>query len=121
MTKTQNSKLYDLEERCFKFAKDVRIWVKLLPNTMSNREDTPQLIRSSGSIGANCIEANEALSKKDFVFRIRISRKEAKESRYWLNLLDIGQVASIAKEHHRLIQEATELMKIFSSIMRKSL
>jgi four helix bundle protein len=120
MTKAQNSKLYDLEERCFKFAKDVRLWVKLLPNTMSNREDAPQLIRSSGSIGANYIEANEALSKKDFVFRIRISRKEAKESRYWLNLLDIGQAAPVAKEHHRLIQEATELMMIMSSIMRKS-
>ena len=90
MTKAQNSKRYDLEDRTLEFAKRVRIFVARLSKTLSNKEDGKQLIRSSGSIGANYIEANEALSKKDFAMRIKICRKEAKESRYWLRLIDAG-------------------------------
>ena len=71
-------KNYDLEERTFQFAKNVRLFIKSLIKTVGNIEDTKQVIRSSGSIGANYIEANESLSKKDFVYRIKISRKEAK-------------------------------------------
>jgi four helix bundle protein len=88
MTKIQNSKpQYDLEERTFKFAKAVRLFVKTLPKTIANIEDGKQLIKSSGSTGANYTEANESLSKKDFLMRIKISRKEAKESAYWLRLI----------------------------------
>ena len=81
MTKKQNSKLYDLEDRTFAFARNVRAFVKELPKTMANIEDGKQVIKSSGSVGANYIEANESLSKKDFIMRIKISRKEVKESR----------------------------------------
>lgn len=119
MMNNQNSKHYDLEERTKKFAIRVRLFIKNLPKTISNIEDGKQLIRSSGSIGANYIEANEALSKKDFIMRIKICRKEAKESKYWLELIDI-QNREAEKESQELIQEATELMMIFSSIMRKS-
>ena len=70
---------YDLEERTLEFAKAVRLLAKSLPRTIANAEDMKQLIRSSGSVGANYREANEGLSKKDFLMRIRISRKEAKE------------------------------------------
>mgnify|MGYP001157624589 FL=1 len=84
MTKNQNTKTYDLEDRTPEFARQVRDFVRKLNGTIANIEDGKQLIRSSGSIGANYIEANEALSKKDFVMRIKICRKEAKESRYWL-------------------------------------
>ena len=117
MTEIQNNKQYDLEDRTLKFAKDVREFVKKIPKTIANIEDSKQVIRSSGSIGANYIEANESLSKKDFCMRIKISRKEAKENRYWLNLLDVG---NFEKDRASLIQEADELMKIFSAIMRKS-
>lgn len=79
---------YDLEDRTFDFAKLVREFVKLLPKTLANLEDIQQVVRSSGSVGANYIEANESLSKKDFLMRIEICRKEAKESRYWLRLMD---------------------------------
>jgi len=120
MTKIQNSKQYDLEERTFKFAKRCRGFVKKLPRTIGNIEDGKQLVRASGSTGANYIEANEALSKKDFIHRIKVSRKESKESRYWLKLVDINNKEDLEKERKELIQEATELMKIFSSIMRKS-
>jgi four helix bundle protein len=120
MTEIQNPKVYDLEERTFKFAKDVRAFIKLLPRNIANIADGSQVIRSSGSIGANYIEANESFSKKDFVLRIKISRKEAKETRFWLKLVDLNGIESLEKERGKLIQESTELMKILSSIMRKS-
>jgi len=119
MTKIQDNKQYDLEERTCLFAKKCRIFVSKLPKTISNIEDGKQLIRSSGSVGANYIEANEALSKKDFIVRIKISRKESKESNYWLRLLNINN-RDLENERQELINESTELMKIFSSIMRKS-
>lgn len=81
------AKVYDLEERTFIFAKDVRFFVKTLPKSISNTEDSRQVVRASGSVGANYREANEALSKKDFLMRMKISRKEAKESEYWLRLI----------------------------------
>lgn len=77
MIENSNSPIYDLEERTFQFAKNIRIWVKSLSKTISNIEDIKQLVRASGSVGANYIEANESLSKKDFVFRIKICKKEA--------------------------------------------
>jgi len=119
MTETQNSKQYDLEERTLEFSKRVRTFIKQLPKTISNIEDSKQLIRSSGSVGANYIEANESLSKKDFFLRIKICRKEAKESRYWLQLIEINNVG-VEKEKESLIKETTELMMIFGSIIRKS-
>jgi len=116
----QGAKRYDLEDRTFEFAKDVRRFVKLLPRTVGNLEDVRQLIRASGSVGANYIEANEALSKKDFLMRIKISRKEAKESRYWLRLLDSAENRAIEKQRAALVQESTELMSIFGAIVRKT-
>ena len=116
----KGSKKYDLEDRTFSFAKEVRAFVKTLPQTVANKEDIKQLIRASGSVGANYIEANESLSKKDFVMRIKISRKEVKESRYWLHLPDTGSNGSLEKARGSLIQEATELMNIFGSIVRRS-
>lgn len=75
---------YDLEERTFQFANNCREMIKSLNYSIANVEDGKQLVRSSGSVGANYIEANEKLGDKDFVFRLKISKKEAKESRYWL-------------------------------------
>jgi len=118
--KREDSKQYDLEERTLGFARDVRAFAKTLPRTVANGEDVRQLVKASGSVGANYIEANESLSKKDFVLRIKISRKEAKESRYWLRLLDTGEKAALEKARGALIQEATELMNIFGSIARKA-
>ena len=86
MSKIQNTKQYNLEERTLKFAKEVIAFVKEMPRSMANAEIAKQLIRSSGSIGANYIEANESLSKKDFLMRIKICRKESKETLYWLKL-----------------------------------
>ncbi len=121
MTKIQNSKLqYELEERTFKFAKAVRLFDKTLPKTIANIEDGKQLIKSSGSTGANYREANESLSKKDFLMRIKISRKEAKESAYWLRLIYETNNLKNSHDTQGLIQEANELKKILSSILEKS-
>src|SRR5688572_6873077 len=111
---------YDLEDRTFVFANDVRAFVKQIPKTVANIEDTKQVVRASGSIGANYIEANESLSKKDFLLRIKICRKEAKESRYWLRLIDPGDDSALEKHRIDLIQEAMELTSIFGAILRKS-
>jgi four helix bundle protein len=120
MTETQNSKPYDLEERTYAFARQVRGFVRRLPRTVCNSEDVKQLIRASGSVGANYIEANEALGKKDFLLRIKISRKEAKESIYWLRLVETGPELTVESARRELVQEGTELMKIFGAILRKS-
>lgn len=84
---TETTKRYDLENRTLKFARAVSEFVNRLPKAMQNAEYSRQLVRSSGSVGANYIEANESLDKKDFLMRIRICRKESKESRYWLELV----------------------------------
>ena len=111
---------YDLEERTFQFAKAVRLFIKTLPKTIANVEDSKQVVRSSGSVGSNYREANEALSKKDFIMRIKISRKEAKESLYWLRLIYETNTLKNSDEAENLINEADELTKIFSSILVKS-
>src|SRR6266581_1809621 len=87
MSEKENPKRYDLEERTYEFARRVRAFIRLLHKTLANIEDAKQLIRASGSVGSNYIEANEALSKKDFVMRVKICRKEAKESRFFLRLV----------------------------------
>jgi len=110
---------YDLEQRTLKFAVNVRLFVKLLPNTIANIEDSKQLIHSSGSIGANYIEANESLGKKDKVMHMRISRKEAKESIYWLNILNGTNDFKGDNNALLLLDEASELLKIFSVIIEK--
>lgn len=112
-------KIYDLEERTYIFAKDCRLLVRKLDKTISNIEDGKQLIKASGSIGANYIEANEKLGNKDYLFRLKISRKEAKESQYWLRLLhDLNE--SHQSDISLLIEEALALRKILSAIIKKS-
>ena len=120
ISETQIEKPYDLEERTFQFAKAVRLLIKTLPTTIANIDDGKQVIRSSGSVGANYREANEALSKKDFMMRIKISRKEAKESAYWLRLIIETNDLSNKKDFEALKMEAIELKKILSSIIEKS-
>lgn len=120
MDENQNFKQYDLEERTFQFAKNVALYIKQIFKSISNIEYGKQVIRASGSVGANYIEANEALSKKDFIMRIKICRKEAKESAYWLRLIVETNDEKYKHEGMILHKEAIELKKIFSSILVKS-
>lgn len=120
MTESPNTKhCFDLEKRTLEFAKNVIKFCKRLPQNVINRELIPQLVDSSGSVGANYREANDALSKKDFKPLIKITRKEAKETHYWLELL-IEANPEFKEEIDLLLKEALELKKIFSSIVDKS-
>jgi four helix bundle protein len=110
------SQPYDLEERTFEFAKAVRAFVRRVMKDIPNIEDCKQVVRSSGSVAANYIEANESLSKKDFLMRAKICRKEAKESRLWLRLI---LAEGFAEERIQLEQEAKELTHIFGAIVTK--
>ena len=120
MTKRERAKQFDLEDRTLAFAERVRAFIKKLRKSVANIEDGRQAIKASGSVGANYIEANESLSKKDFAMRIKICRKEAKESRYWLRLVDAYEKAELEDERMELMTEATELMNIFGSILSKT-
>ncbi|MDZ7611402.1 MAG: four helix bundle protein [Candidatus Moranbacteria bacterium] len=108
----------ELEQRTTDFAKRVLRLTKALPKNCQNIEMIKQITRSSGSIGANYREANEALTKKDFLYRIRISRKEAKETDHWLQLI---QEANPEFSHRmkELFVECRELRNIFSAIINK--
>jgi four helix bundle protein len=113
---------YDLEERTFQFALHVR---RCIAGTKWLREqwtDVDQVLRSSGSIAANYIEANNAISRPDFLFRIRISKKEASECRLWLRLLgETSQDETLKQTLRTLYKESDELARILATILRKSL
>ena len=117
MTEILNSKRFDLEERSMAFAARARDYVKRLPKGLTNFEIGKQLFRAAGSVGANYIEANESLSKKDYKMRVKICRKEAKETRYWLKLSE-PEASDVALKD-ALIQETIELTKIFGAILNK--
>ena len=110
----------NLADRTLEFAKKIIGLCKTLPRNTVTIELTKQLARAGTSIGANYLEANDALSRKDFIHRIRISRKEAKETRYWLTLIGETNIEVKAKLEP-LLQEALELTKILSSIIEKSI
>lgn len=107
---------YDLEERTLNFAIKVRKYVSKVKFTSHSSDDLKQIVRSSGSIGANYVEGNLSLGDKDFLMRIRISRKEASETKYWAKIL------SETLDDHAFLEfekEASELEKIFGSILTK--
>jgi four helix bundle protein len=113
-------KIYDLEERTFEFAKNTRLFVRKLEINIWNREDIKQLVRSSGSVAANYIEANEKLGEKDFLMKIKICKKEAKEAILWLRLVEVhSEVLEI--ERTKLINEAIELKNIIGAIYRNKI
>lgn len=111
----KDKKIYDLEERSHRFANRATDYILKLPKSIPNIEYGRQLARSAGSVGANYIEANEGLGEKDFNLHVKISRKEAKESRHWLRLTRPN--AEQEGEKQFLIQEAEEFIKIFSKII----
>lgn len=109
----------DLVTRTYRFAQRVRCLVNQLPRSTSNFEDAKQVVRASGSVAANYLEAQEGVSRKDFFYRIKICRKESRESGLWLRLLEVGADAIVAKEREGLVAEAEELKQIFAAIAGK--
>lgn len=120
MEEKPNDKHYDLEDRTAEFAGDVAVFCNHLPNILSNAVHCKQVIRSSGSIASNYIEANEGLSKKDFIYRIKICRKEAKETALWFRIMRKTNTPEYTEQIEKFYNEAIELKKIFSAIINKS-
>jgi four helix bundle protein len=112
-------KKFDLEERTLRFSKDCIDLCKLLMRDNINIELISQLVRSSGSVGANYREANDSITKKDFYHRIGICRREAKESKYWLELL-LHANQKLNDRIEKLIDEALQLARIFASISKSN-
>lgn len=113
------NKTYDLEERTLNFSKSAIKLSRALPKNPINLKLIDQFIRSATSIGANYREANETETKKDFRNRIRIARKEAKETTYWLKLIYEAN-SSLKEEITTLLDEANQLLKILACIAEKS-
>ena len=116
---TNNKHSFDLEDRTAKFSEGIINFLKKLPQNIITQPLISQLIRSATSVGANYCEANEANSKKDFVNKIAIAKKEVKETRYWLRLI-VHTLPETKEEISKLSQEAQELNFIFSTIIRNS-
>lgn len=114
---------FELEERTYEFALRVRRFLKARAWHRVSWSDVAQLLRSSGSVRANYVESQEAVSADDFTYRIRICRKEARESGIWLRLL--GDTNDFNRdeldEHENLLKETGELSRIFTAILRKRL
>jgi four helix bundle protein len=115
-----SKKVYDLEERTFEFARNTRLFVRKLEINIWNREDIKQLVRSSGSVAANYIEANEKLGEKDLLMKLRICKKEIKETILWLRLVEV-KLEMLEIERIDLMNEAIELKNIIGAIYRNKI
>jgi len=111
---------FDLEKRTTLFAKRVIRLCRALPKNSMNSRLIGQAVGSAGSIGANYREANDSLGKKDFLMRLRISRKESKESIHWLELISEAN-PEFSKRMAGLFKEADELKKILSSMINRGI
>ncbi len=115
-TGEHSAKKFNLEDRTFDFANNCKEFLKRIEKNIHNVEYYKQFIRSSGSVAANFIEANESFSRNDFSHRIKICRKEAKESQLWL--IDINE-QQLSNTRDMLIQETLDLTKIFGAMLEK--
>ena len=109
---------FDLEDRSTEFAKRVvRLCISLPKNSINNRL-TGQAVGSAGSVGANYREANDSLGKKDLIMRMKIARKEAKETMHWLDLIEEAN-PELKSRMQDIKQETLEIKNILSSIISK--
>lgn len=111
-------KYIELEERTFQFGRKINKLVNTLPSNRVNNRLGDQVVRSGNSIGANYREANETETKSDFKFKIGICRREAKETVYWLRLVDDANPA-LRTVIQPLLIESMELLKIFASMSKR--
>ena len=116
---SENAKKYDLIERTSIFAERVRNYALGLPKNAANTEYVPQLIRAGSSPGANYVEANEGLGDKDFKMKIKICRRESKETAYWTRLTITDGSKEVEEERQWIKNEAKEFVLIFTSILKK--
>ena len=108
---------YDLEERCAKFGEDVISFCKIINKNQITTPLINQIVKSSTSIGANYMEANQASSKRDFMNKIRIYQKESNETKHWTRMISVAD-EKYKEKCRELWKEAHELTLIFSKITR---
>ena len=118
MTNNQTAKIYDLEERTAKFGEETIKFAKTIPDNLITKRIVPQLVASSTSLGANYCEADDAESSKDFVHKLGICKKEARETKHWLRMVAIAS-PELRDQSRVLWQEAKELHLIFNEIFKK--
>jgi len=109
--------LFDLEKRTAAFTRSARVFAKVHINHPLCQNDIRQLLRASGSVAANYIEANESISPKDFTHRLKICRKESKECSLWLDLIGCANTEELLK--NSLADESHQLLLIFNAIITK--
>ena len=112
-------KKYDLEERTAKFGENIIKFVKKIPKKTETLPLISQLVRAGTSVGANYCEADDAESKKDFIHKIRICKKESRETKHWLRMIVVA-TPELKEEARVLWQEAQELNLIFASISKRN-
>ncbi len=108
---------FDLQERTERFGESIISFAKKIPENTLTRSLISQIVRSGTSVGANYCEADDAESKKDFIHKLGIAKKEARETKYWLRMIEIA-VPTTKEEAQRIWQEAKELTLIFNAIIR---
>lgn len=113
------NKIFDIKERTFRFGVEIVRLVLTLPRNSAGFAISGQLVRSGTSIGANVIEAQNCGTKKDFIYTLTISLKEARETEYWLKIISEVKLADLNLVDKLLI-EVNELIKILTSIIKKS-
>ncbi|MDO8524419.1 MAG: four helix bundle protein [bacterium] len=113
-----NNQKFDLEERTAKFGEDIIKFSRKIKKDSTTLPLISQLVRSGTSVGANYLEADDAESKKDFIHKLSISRKESKEVKHWLRMIAVA-TPELTEEARKLWKEAQELNLIFSAIIRK--
>lgn len=107
----------NIQQKSYAFALDIVNFIRLLPKDVVGYAFAKQLIRSGTSIGANVEEAQGASSKKDFINKINIAKKEARETKYWLRLiLDSGIVAK--NKAVELLDKCSSLINILTAIVK---
>lgn len=109
--------VYDLEERTARFGEAVIGFAKRIPVNLMTQVLIPQLVRAGTSVGANYVEADDAVSKKDFRYKIGLARRESRETKHWLRMV-VAADAGLRDEARALWQEAKELNLIFGAIRR---
>lgn len=112
-TNNNKNKKYDLEERTAKFGENVILFVKKIPQNVINKPLITQLVKSATSIGANYCEADCAESRKDFIHKLEIANKEAKETKHWLRMV-AKAIPELKDEAKVLWKESTELHLIIA-------
>ena len=117
-------KKIDIHDRLLRFGIRIVSFCRLLAKNPENRVIADQLIRSGTSVGANMQEADAASSRRDFINKVNISKKEIQETNYWLKIIsgsDLLNNQNNKEELAGLLRESEELIKIIGTILHRTI